>query len=211
MKLTKKITFALGALAAAGAIHAQTAAASGTANGLLGQRYVEAGFGVQDIKHVSSNVYSLGAAVNVPFIPSLVDVGANYSYDWIKSAAFRGHANTFGGDVKVYTTLSGVKPFVSAGLGWQWSHAFGSSDDNGLWNAAVGVEIPVAGFTVTPRIVYHDDFQGSRDSSQDWTYEVAGNYWITRTAAAFASVGYADDRGTNFDSWNYRVGLRLKF
>ena len=208
MKLTQKITLALGLLAA-GTSFAQTTASN--AAGLLGQRYAEVNFGVQDIKHFSQNGYSLGAAVNTRVIANTLDVGASYDYSWI-GGSLRGHANTIGGYATAYAPLSGVKPFVGAGVGWQWSsNRFVGSDDQGLWALTAGVEIPVGAVTLTPRIAYADDFEISRDSSQQWTYSVEANYWLNAKTAVYGSVGRSDVRQSSFDSWNYQVGLRFKF
>jgi hypothetical protein len=128
MKLTKKMILAAG-LFAAGVSFAQTSTTSG---GLLGQRYAELGFGVQDIKHVSPNSYSLSAGANTAVVANQLDAGASYDYSWI-GGAFRGHANTISGYATAYSALAGVKPFVSAALGYQWTSArFIGSDDQAL-------------------------------------------------------------------------------
>jgi hypothetical protein len=209
MKLTQKITLALGLLAASTGI-AQTATASGS-TGLLGQRYAEVNFSLQDLKHVSNNSYSLGASANIPLVPSSIDVGASYDYSWI-GGAFRGHANTLGAYATAYVPLQGVKPFVGAGAGWQWSsNRFVGSDDQGLWGLTAGVEIPVGVITLTPRINYADDLEGSRNSSQEWTYAVEANYWINPKTAIFGSISKTDVSHSSVDSWNYGVGLRVRF
>lgn len=208
MTLTQKITLALGLLAA-GTSFAQTTASN---NGLLGQRYAEASFGVQDIKFISTNAYGLGVGVNTPVIAGSFDVGANYDYDQIRGSGIRSHANTFSGYGTYYTTVNGVKPFVGAGVGWQWSSMRGfGSDDQGLWGAAVGVEIPAGAVTLTPRIAYGDDFEGSKNSSQQFSYGVDANYWVNAKTAVFGAVSFTDVRSSPVESWNYRVGLRVKF
>lgn len=208
MNLTKKTILALGLLAVAGASYAQTAATTSQVPvGLLGQSYSEAHFGVSDIKHYSKNQYGLGVAANVPVAPN-VDLSAGYDYGWVKGA---GHFNGVTGGATAYTTFNGVKPFVGAAVGYQWTSYAGGKDDQGLWGLAAGVEIPVSVVTITPRIVYSDDFHGSSRSSQQTSYEVEGNYWVTKTAAVFASVGYSDVRKSSNDSWDYTVGARFKF
>lgn len=208
MNLTQKITLTLGLLAA-GASYAQSNAPVST--GLLGQQYTELSFGVNDIKHVSENGYSLSAGANTPVIPGKLDAGASYSYSWVRGD-FRGHANTIGGYATAYVPLNGVKPFVGAGVGWQWTSArYVGSNDQGLWGATAGVEIPAGPVTITPRIVYADDFEGSADSGQEWTYQVEANYWFNQTTAVFGSIGKTDVHHSRFDSWNYQIGLRGRF
>ena len=209
MNLTKKITLALGVLAAGSASYAQRPAAS--AMGLLGTQYTELSIGLDDIKHVSDHAYSAGVAANTPLIPGKLDGGASYSYSWIRGP-FSGHANTIGGYTTAYTVLNGVKPFVGAGLGYQWSSStFGGSDDQTLWGATAGVEIPAGVVTITPRVIYADDFNNSRESSQQWSYQVEANYWFNAKSAVFGSIGKTDVRHTSFDSWNYQIGLRARF
>lgn len=207
MNLTKKTILALGLLAVAGATYAQTATTESVPSGLLGQSYSEARFGVSDIKHFSKDQYSLGIGANVPVTPYL-DLGAGYDYGWIRGL---GHFNSVAGTATAYTTWNGVKPFVGAGVGYQWVRASGFRDNQSLWGLSTGVEIPAGALVVTPRIVYADDFRGTNRSSQQTSYEVEANYWVSRTLAVFGSVGYSDVKHTNVDSWDYTIGARFKF
>lgn len=210
MNLTKNITITL-ALLAASVSHAQTTPAdrSGT-GGLLGHRYTEFNVGLQDIKHSPDHGYSVGASANNPIIPGVLDAGASYSYSWIRGA-FRGHSNTVGGYAIAYAPLNGVKPFAGAGLGYQWNSFGFGVDDQALWGMTAGVEIPAGAVTLTPRVNYSDDFEGSRNSNQAWTFQVEANYWYNATHAVFGSIGKSDVRRSAFDSWNYEVGLRARF
>src|SRR5688500_1934456 len=194
MNLTKNITLALGLLAAA-ACHAQSTPVPTGNFGLLGTRYTELSVGLQDIKHVSDHGYSVGASANSPLIPGVLDGGASYSYSWIRGP-FKGHANTVGGYTTAYIPFNGVKPFAGAGLGYQWSSfSFGANDDEAIWGLTAGVEIPAGpGLTFTPRVNYSDDFEGRRNSTEVWTFQVEGNYWFNANNAAFASVGKSEVR-----------------
>jgi hypothetical protein len=210
MNLTKKITLALGLLAA-GVSYAQTQADAHYGTGLLGQRYTEFNVGLHDIKHVRQHGYSVGAEANNPVIPGVLDAGASYSYSWMKGT-YKGHANTIGAYATAYAPFRGVKPFAGVGLGYQWTNSRFSSDEQALWGLTTGVEIPAAErVTVTPRISYADDFEGTARSSQQWTYAVETNYWFSRTSAVFGSIGRTDVRRSSFDAWNYQVGLRARF
>ena len=209
MNLTKNITLALGLLSAV-ACHAQSSPAGNS--GLLGLRYTELNAGLQNISHVSEHGYSVGALANNPLIPGVLDAGASYSYSWIRGP-FKGHANTVGAYTNVYVPFNGVKPFAGAGLGYQWSSfSFGANDDMAIWGLTAGVEIPAGpGLTFTPRVNYSDDFEGNRNSTEVWTFQVEGNYWFNASHAAFASVGKSDVRRSRLDSWNYEIGLRARF
>jgi hypothetical protein len=210
MNLTKKITLALG-LAAGAASYAQTTPATTATNGLLGHRYTEISFGLEDIKHFSDHGYSLGASANNPIIPGKLDAGASYSYSWI-NGALKGHANTVGAYATAYLPLRGVKPFVGTALGYQWSSfRWVGSDEKALWGATTGVEIPAGPVTLTPRISYVDDFEGSRESTQAWDFQVEANYWFNQKSAVFASIGKSEVVRSSVDSWNYTIGLRARF
>jgi hypothetical protein len=209
MNLTKKTILALGVFAA-GVSYGQTAA-DGRPQGLLGARYTEINFGLQDIRHYADHAYGVGAEANNPVIPGVLDAGAAYSYSWVRGA-IKGHANTIGAFAKAYAPLNGVKPFVGAGLGYQWTSVrFAGSDEQALWGLSTGVEIPAGAVTVTPRISYADDFEGTRNSSQEWTFAVEANYWFSKTSAVFGSVGKTDVRRSPIDAWSYVVGLRARF
>lgn len=208
--LTKKITLALGVIAATAASYAQQPAASTTTPiGILGRQYTELSFGVQDIKHLSPDAYSLGVAGNVP-VAANIDLGAAYTYGWIRGG-LNAHGNTLSTSATLHTTYSGMKPFAALALGYQWAHGAGFKDDYGVWGGAIGVEIPVGACTVTPSVAYADDFLGSRKSSQEIIGNVEANHWFSQTTAGFVGVGYGDTQRSGADSWNYSVGLRLKF
>lgn len=212
MKLTKKITFALGLLAT-GVSYAQSSAptTTSTGHGLLGHRYTELVFGVDDVKHISTHGYSVGASANNPIVPGKVDAGAGYTYSWI-GGALKGHANTLTTYATAYAPLSGVKPFASAALGYQWtSLKFGQGDEQAIWGAAIGVEIPAGIVTLTPRLTYQDDFEGTPRSSQAWTASVEANYWFNQNSAVFGSIGHSDVRRSPVDAWSYQIGLRARF
>jgi hypothetical protein len=213
MNLNKKMILALGLLAA-GVSNAQTPADGGygQGQGLLGQRYTEFNVGLQDIKHTSNHGYSVGAEANNPLIPGVLDAGASYSYSWTRGA-FKGHANTIGAYATAYAPMHGVKPFVGTGLGYQWTNVrFAGSDEQALWGLTTGVEIPAGErVTVTPRINYADDFEGTPRSSQEWTFAVEANYWFSKTSAVFGSIGRSEVRRSPYDGWNYVAGLRARF
>jgi hypothetical protein len=208
MNLTKKMILALG-LVWVGAVNAQTAATSGSSgSGLLGQRYAELGFGVHDLKFSSHHLYGAALAANVPVVPALLDANVSWEHDWMHGR-FGGEGDVFAGTVTAYAPLRGVKPFLGGGLGWQTS-GFGS-DPHGLWGVSGGVEIAAGDFTVTPRVSYVDDFEETRISTQQWSWAVEGNYWIGGRTGLFASVGRSDVLRSPARSWDYLVGVRMKF
>lgn len=203
-----KFIFALGLAASAISSRGQMATGANPV-GTLGHNYTEVSFGAQDIQHIAPNLYDLSVGANVPVAPNF-DLGAGYSYGWIRGNA-PGHTNSLSASTTAYMTTRGPRPFISAGLGYRWMHVAGNRDDEGFWSAAVGIEIPVGLVSLTPRIAHVDDFHHGGASSQQTTYEVEANYWMSPRAAVFATGGHSDVHGSAFDSWNYRVGLRMKF
>jgi hypothetical protein len=90
-------------------------------------------------------------------------------------------------------------------------YSVGAGDDEAIWGAAVGIEIPAGIVTITPRISYPDDFDGSARGSKTWTGSVEANYWYSRTSAVYTSLGRTDVRHSPYDSWNWEIGLRARF
>ena len=210
MNLTKKITHALGVVAATAVSYAQQPAATSTTPvGVLGQQYTEVGFGAQDIKHLSPNLYSFDFSGNAP-VTSNIDVSGGYSYGWIRGNV-GAHSNTLSTSATYHVSYEGVKPFATAALGYEWVHHFGVRHSDGIWGAAVGVEIPVGEFSLTPSVAYADDFSSRRRSSQAVISNVEANHWFSATTAGFAGIGYTDTQRSGVDSWNYSVGVRVKF
>jgi hypothetical protein len=208
--MNKITTFLLAGLALVAGPLCSTHAASagGLPSGTLGQRYGELSFGVADLQHVSPNFYDLSFGGNLPLTREL-DLGANFGHGW-----FGGHTpgttNALGTGLTFHRPLSGpVQGFASAGLGYQWWNDGGG--DGGFWNAAVGVQIPVGSFTLTPRLVYTDDFRRPAHSSQQLAIETEANVWLSQYSAVFATIGYSDARHSRVDAWTGRIGYRFGF
>ncbi|HTQ32454.1 MAG TPA: hypothetical protein VMI53_14685 [Opitutaceae bacterium] len=222
MKLKQHVLFALAAFSAAGVVYAQENMAGGpatdsSAGGVIGQRYADLNFGLQHIKHVSDNAYGIGAAMNVP-VESYMDATVGYGYSWINSTLDeRAHVASF--TDTIYTTLAGgAKPFLSAGVGYEWDRISGpnfktDTAEFGLWGLDVGIEVPTAvqGLSVTPAISYLDDFRKSRNSAQARDYGVEANYWVDAKWSVYGNISYQDVLHSGADSWNYTAGIRIKF
>lgn len=210
MNLIKKSALALAALVAAGIINAQSNAAAKPA-GALGIRYADVSFNLQDYRNFGDHGYGLSAAVNLPVLSNL-DVNLSYGHSWLNSS-FDLKGDVLGAAATYFTTVGNAKPFVGLGLGYEWDRlsSLGTTvrDDYGIWGAAVGFEVPVSVVTVTPSITYVDGFKSSVDYSL--TYAVEGSYWFTKTVAGYANVSYNDPKGSGGESWNYTLGVRLKF
>ncbi len=212
MNVSKNISLALAALAVVSTSFAQTAPAATASTGLLGQRYAEASFGLADAHGSSDNTYGLGLGVNLPVSPN-VDLGFNYGYSWLNSGGLKLRDHALNATATGYTNYAGVKPFVGVGLGYQWAEAkfgpFKTSDDAATWGLGLGFEVAAGEITLTPSISYVDGFK-SRDGGA-FNYGIAASTWITKTLGGFADVSFSDVEGRGGQSWNYTVGVRVRF
>ncbi len=242
-KLLTTKSLALLAVAAAALatapLHAQSTAPASA--GLLGTRYVEVGGSVTDLKGLSDHAFGADLGVNLP-VATGFDLGFGYSYGRINadlgSGGFfqdRSRSHTLLATGTAYTTTTGnLKPFLSAGLGYAWTQdrlKYGGTpllslhDHQAVWGLAVGAEIPLARFTLTPRISYQDTF---KDSNGVFAYGAELATWITKSFGLYADVAYLSPRrdpstvtiasttvytaGSNTnDAWTYALGARFRF
>jgi hypothetical protein len=207
MSSIRNILVSFSLLAAGAAGFAQTSP------GLLGQRYADVNFGVQDYRGLGDNAYSVGVGVNLPVTPML-DVGLDYSKGWLNTNPFDLRADTLSASATIYTNAQGVKPFAGAALGMQWAETrfpgFRNRDDAGVWALGGGVELPVGPLTFTPAIAYTDSFEG-RSSVGAFRAGVEAHTWFTPKLGGYADVSWMNQQGSGGESWNYTVGLRWRF
>jgi|GEM_PF-2061573 len=192
--------------------------------GVIGKRYADVGFGVQDNSHDSKNTYGVGIGANIPLIKGL-DFDAGYSYDSYRHSPVKEHWNDISTGIKLYNTVeNGVKPFISAGLGYSWLNEkldddwyFISTGKNSrsqgkaTWGASVGAEFPFQWISVTPTISYHDDFERTANSDQAWAYGVHANSWITRKVGVSLGVSYVAWQHSSNQAWDYSTGVCVRF
>ncbi|MFT3867918.1 MAG: hypothetical protein QM715_05410 [Nibricoccus sp.] len=207
---------------------AQTTATSETSQGNLGKRYGSLDFAIGDPSHTSDNIYGTSLGVNIP-VTRYLDISGGYGYSRYKTEfpgfyAYKSEGHGLSADLVFYKALSnGLKPFISAGLGYSWtttkieSRSMWTSngkfkDDSGSWSTSVGIEIPFRWIALTPSIGFGGDFEGQ--DSQAWTYGLEASSWITRKVGIFAGVAYAEPRknySVDVHMWSYGAGLRFKF
>jgi opacity protein-like surface antigen len=222
MKTHYTLSVVLLGLATALSTRAQSPMVS-NANGLLGQRYVEASVGAIDPHGSSDYGFSGDVSVNLP-VQTGLDVGFGYTYNRLNADLLSGlfklrqRDHTLSSTLTGYSTFGNIKPFAGLGVGYQWSRAklnfggtrvFETDDDDAVWGAGIGAEIPVGAFTITPSISYQDTF--SSDSSGAFAYGVEGHTWFTRTLGGFGEVTFSDPTGGGRQAWIYRAGVRLRF
>ncbi|HLP02485.1 MAG TPA: hypothetical protein VK163_10720 [Opitutaceae bacterium] len=181
-------------------VSTETTAPVATA-GLLGSRYIAAGFGWTDINHSGVDAMSTGLTLNVP-VTANVDVSLGYAYSWAEGAIDLGHAA--GATVTGYVVRGNLKPFASASLGYDWSP--NSIDkDHGIWGADAGVEYALSdSFAVNASTGYTDDFGQHRDSQ--WDATVGASYNFTSKLVGTASVSYIEG-----GSFGYAAGIAFRF
>ncbi len=181
------------------------------APGVIGKRYAEASFGVQDLTHTAHNICYTGLGANIPVVNGL-DVGGGYSYGWFTSPFDQksNYAHTVGCDAKLYQTIeNGIKPFIAVGLSRTWAKQ-GSSTATG-WGVAIGAELPYKWLAAIPSISYQDDFKKTRESMQSVSYQFEVNARITSKIGAYVSTAYVDWRNYDTANWVYGMGVRYHF
>ncbi|MBI3885138.1 MAG: hypothetical protein HY302_05345 [Opitutae bacterium] len=106
-----------------------------------------------------------------------------------------------------------MKPFAIAGLGYTFeavSAGPGSdTNDSGLWNLGVGVEIPAGPLVFTPKITVRDYFKGNEN--REVRDGVGASRWFRAGASVYAEVAKIDLQGNAPTVWAYDLGLRFKF
>jgi hypothetical protein len=191
--------------------------------GVIGKRYVEAGFDLQNVQHTSHNAYDANISANIPIIKG-IDISGGYSYGWYDRKPLHQDYNDIGTSVKLYKAIEdGVKPFISAGLGYSW---FNEKLDSGwyftgngknsyshnsaTWGASAGVEFPYKWISVTPRIGYSDDFSTTSKSTQAWRYGVTASSWITSKIGIYGEAAYVAWQHTPAHDWVFGAGVRVR-
>lgn len=209
MNLTRKITLIATAVTTFAVAQAQEA------TGFLGQRYTDINFGLSNDDAIPANYYDAVLNFNIPLCKS-ADLGLGYAYDWLNGNP-SAQAHSLLTSATYHTTMNGIKPFVSAGLGYQWSSASFTvakvttkvRDNDGIYGFGFGAEIPVGSLTVTPSVSYSNQFDGSGDGSVGYGVEAAR--WFSNNAV-YAGIAYQDDLSSGGSSaWTYRLGFRAKF
>ena len=199
MKLVAVIAASLlsvAAFAQSPAVETETASA-----GLLGKRYVAAGFGWTDLKHSSVDSLAAGLSVNVP-VKANLDLTASYGYSWLEGATGIGHTASLA--ATGYVARGEDKFFGSLSAGYAWvDNRFDS--DHPVWGVEVGVERSLNDkFAATLSVGYNDDLGQRREST--WNVALGASYNVTSAIVATAEVAYVE-----FGSFGYMAGVAYRF
>lgn len=230
MKTTKSFAAATAALLLAGLAGAQTTAPVPSTSlsirdnpGVLGHGFTDVSYSWVDFSRdrgVDADGFIVGVNGNIPVSPGF-DVGLGYNY-----YRENGHRNPFTGtdfDARyhqlaasgtLFAPMGGLKPFLNAGLGYQWSRGdlqrLRTFDDMWLWGASLGAEIPFGAFSLTPRIGYSDAFDDN--GLRSWHYSGELHHWFNERMGGYLNVGFHNPRnGFRADAWTYTAGVRMKF
>lgn len=231
MKTVNKLVLGLGALLLAGSAFGQTTTMTGAPMspsirdnpGKLGHSFADLHYTWVDFSRdrgVDADGYIAGLKGNVPVAPG-VDVGLGYNY-----YRENGHRNPFTGtdfDTRYhqlatsgtfYSRMAGAKPFVTAGLGYQWSRGdvqrLRTFDEMWLWSAGGGVEIPLGRVAVTPHATYSDAFNDN--GAEFWRWGGQVHTWFNEKMGGYLDVSFHESRhNLRADSWTYMAGVRMRF
>lgn len=187
--------------------HAQTTALDRAASGVLGRGYGDIHYTKFAVRDSGADINDLSFGGRGPILPNL-DLGGSYSHRWSPDGN-RYRASTLAANATAYTVLAGVKPFVTGGFGYQWLKATGSNNNDLVWSVGGGVEVPLGRFALTPRVNYLDDFRPGPRSTQELRVEAEANWWVTETAAIYATGGYTNVFRGGSNAWLWGAGIRL--
>lgn len=177
------------ALAVTGSAIAQTAPVAqadvAADSGLLGKRYVFAGFGYLDVNHSTTDGFGIATAVNVPVSANL-DVGIAYNHEWVENNSDI-NANILTGHATYYVVEGQFRPFVRGEFGHAWTDAV-MGGDVWVWRADVGTEYLVNDkLSLSASAGYSDSFESG--DNHVWSGSVELSYWITPTIAIGGEFG----------------------
>ena len=205
--LVAAAAFGLAASARAGGEPAATPAPAIVASdGLLGQTYAGLSYSYHNLDSSPVNAASYGFEYNQPLNTGF---DAVFNYDWAQSgvvAGSRAHEQNLTALLRAFsTTQSWGKPYIEAGIGYDWMKFSGVKDHSFEWIAGAGIEFQAApAVTVTPFARYTRT-NGYSDKNT-FEYGVKANYWVTRQWAVTGSISRNDSQ-----DMTYKIGASLRF
>lgn len=213
MKLKNNITSILLAAAALG-LTASIARAADTAPaapatesiGLLGQTYAGLTYSYINLNSSPVNAESFGFEYNQPLNTGF---DAVFHYDRAQTGVVlgdRAHEQNLDLALRAFSlSQSWGKPYVEAGVGYDWTKYAGVKDHSYNWIAGAGVEFQaLPSLTITP-FVRWVRATGYDDHNQV-NYGVKANYWVTKQWALTAGIDRNDDK-----DMTYKVGVNVRF
>ncbi len=184
---------------------APAAARSSGTPGLLGQTYAGLTYSYVDLRAAPVNADSYGFEYNQPLNPGF---DAVFNYDWSQSgvvAGDRAHEQQLAATLRAFTAQGWGRPYVEAGVGYDWLKFAGTKDSSFLWIAGAGVEFDVLPALTLAPFVRYEQANGYADN-HDLNYGVKANYWLSRQVALTGAVSRNDSQ-----DMTYRFGVNIRF
>ena len=183
-----------------------SATATASADGLLGLTYAGLSYSYRSLDSSPVNADSYGFEYNQPLNPGF---DAVFNYDWTQAgliAGDRAHEQNLTAALRAFSTSqSWGKPYLEAGIGYDWMKFAGARDHSFAWIAGAGIEFQAApALTITPFVRYTRTNGYADKNTAD--YGVKANYWVTRQWALTGGVS-RDDR----QDMTYRIGANFRF
>lgn len=179
--------------------------------GTIGRRYAEGYLSLESVSHTTDDVFSIGAGGNLPLCKG-IDLGGSIAYSSFKPDDFSTTLTHFDGNVKLYNKIENdIKPFVIAGLGLSMGDVHDHSTNWINWSVGIGAEFPYKWISVTPSIIYRDDFRHRGPSTQSMNYAVDINSWATPQIGVFSKIAAIDKMSDRNVELALTVGVRVRF
>ena len=193
--------FAASLLSVAALAQSTTVETETVTAGLLGKRYVAAGFGWNDYNHTGTDGLGAGLDFNLP-VHTNIDLSLNYGYSWLEGVTGVGHV--LNAAVTGYITRGENKPYLTLSTGYVWAERRFDSD-HGVWGAEVGIERAVNDkISSTFSVGYDDDFRNHGEGL--WDVAIGATYNITDKLVGTAEVSYIE-----YGTIGYSVGVAFRF
>lgn len=183
-----------------------SAAPSAPSLGLLGQTYAGLSYSYLHLDSSPVNADNYGFEYNQPLNTGF---DAVFNYDWTQPgllAGDRAHEQNLSAALRAFSTsLTWGKPYIEAGVGYDWMKFAGAKDHSYNWIAGTGIEFQATkDLTITPFVRCT---RATGYSDHDLVvYGVKANYWVTKQLAVTAGI----DRNDSQDM-SYRIGMNVRF
>jgi hypothetical protein len=174
--------------------------------GLLGQTYAGLTYSYVHLDNSPVNAGQYGFEYNQPMTAGF---DAIFNYDRTQNdllAGDRAYGQSFDAALRAFSTAySWGKPYLEAGVGYDWMKFAGMKDHSFAWIAGTGIEFQATSvLTITPFLRYAETNGFSDHHYVD--YGVKANYWVTRRLALTAAI----DRNDSQDM-SYKFGFNVHF
>jgi hypothetical protein len=185
---------------------ASSAAPAPATLGLLGQTYAGVSYSYLHLDASPVNASKYGFEYNQPLNPGFDTV---FNYDWSQSGAIAGdraHEQMVSAALRAFTaSQTWGRPYLEAGIGYDWMKFAGTKDHSFVWIAGAGIEFqPTTELSVTPFVRY--ERANSYADPDLFNYGVKANYWLTRQWALTAEISRNDSQ-----DMAYKFGVNVRF